>query len=317
MRHGRGVADTLTAVTSTWSTPMAGTPAQNGNAAAGNSDFSRKAEELAQELWMTPDVPNGGRALPKGTSATGKRPDGAKAQVGLNNQVAMWTTPQAHDVTPRGSGQKPTAAAGNACLATDAQNWPSPQARDFRSGDSPDSPRQARKAETGWSQNLNDVAEMGSWPTPASRDHKGENSPAHLENGTGRLHLDQLPNAVAFLFSRPAPETQPHGGMSSDPRLTWRRLRRLVISTHGRGVWRRMAASGGKRRLNPNFVAWLMGWPIGHPSCASSATEWCRYQQDMRGALSLLPMASGPWIWKPPQAAATPQMVQGDLFGGL
>lgn len=90
MRHSRGVADTLTAVTANWPTatstdangacsfgldgqriranagptlndlahnwptPMAGTPAQNGNSQAGNSDFSRKAEELARNLWATP-----------------------------------------------------------------------------------------------------------------------------------------------------------------------------------------------------------------------------------------------------------------------
>jgi hypothetical protein len=323
IRHSRGVADTLTAVTSLWKTPsaqepgvsgsrlvnadgtpwtggeraydqitgrlaqtglgqmidnwptpMAGTPAQNGNSAAGNSDFSRKAEELAAKLWKTPDVPNGGRALKPGTSATGKRPDGSKAQVGLENQAKLWTTPQAHDVTQRGSGQTPTAKAGNACLARDATTW----------------------------------------PTPAARDHKGENSPDHLSNGTGRLHLDQLPNAVAFLFSRPDPETCPHGVQSSDPRLTWRRLRRLVISTHGRATWKRMAASGGKRRLNPNFVAWLQGWPIGHPSCACSATEFTHWQRLMRGALSALPMAYAPWIWEPMPEA--PQPAQADLFGG-
>ena len=37
-------------------------------------------------------------------------------------------------------------------------SWPTPQARDYRSPDAPDSPRTARKAEQGWSLNLNDVA---------------------------------------------------------------------------------------------------------------------------------------------------------------
>ena len=115
-------------------------------------------------------------------------------------------------------------------------------------------------------------------------------------------------------FSRPDPETAPHGPPSSDPRHTWRRLRRLVISTHGRAVWRRMAANGGKRRLNPNFVAWLMAWPIGHSSCVCSEMEFSRWLRDMRGALSRLPTASGPWIWAPPKEAPTP--VQIEMFGG-
>jgi len=37
-----------------WPTPMAGTPAQNGNNAAGNNDSSRRTEELAG--WLTPSA---------------------------------------------------------------------------------------------------------------------------------------------------------------------------------------------------------------------------------------------------------------------
>lgn len=57
MRWGRGVADTLTAqavVLAGWPTPMAGTPAQNGNNAAGNNDSSRQTVALAS--WGTPTV---------------------------------------------------------------------------------------------------------------------------------------------------------------------------------------------------------------------------------------------------------------------
>ncbi len=258
-----------------WPTPMAGTPAQNGNAAAGNSDFSRKAEELARGLW---------------------------------------TTPQAHDVTPRGSGQKPTAKAGNACLATDAQQWPTPQARDFRSGDNPDSPRQARKMEQGWSQNLNDVAEASTWPTPAARDHKGENGQDHLTNGTGRLHMDQLPNAVAHGFSHPAPAIETHGGRSSLTARSLRPLLRLMKSSATPAGYPAILRGHSKPRLNPNFVSWLMGWPIGHGLCACSATAWSAWSQHMRSALSRLPTASGPWIWKPTIKTDAP--MQADLFGG-
>ncbi len=233
-------------------------------------------------MWLTPDVPNGGRALKPGTSVTGKRPDGTKAQVGLNNQVTAW---------------------------------PSPQARDFRSGDNPASPRQVRKLDQGWSQNLNDVAEASTWPTPAARDHKGENSPDHLANGTGRLHMDQLPNAVAHGFSRPAPAMQPHGVTLSQLRPIWRPLRASVIASHGRATWRRLWKSRSKRRLNPLFVEWLMGWPPGHALCACSEMELSHWQQRMRGALSQLPMASGPWIWLEP--APQPILTQANLFGDM
>ena len=31
------------------------------------------------------------------------------------------------------------------------------------------------------------------------------------------------------------------------------------------------------RRLNPLFVEWLMGWPIGWTACEPLGTEWCRW----------------------------------------
>ena len=62
-----------------WPTPMAGTPAQNGNNAAGNNDSSRKTVLLAG-----------------------------------------WTTPQAHDVSPRGKGQKAKHGTKHGCADLNA-----------------------------------------------------------------------------------------------------------------------------------------------------------------------------------------------------
>jgi hypothetical protein len=66
---------------------MAGTPAQKGYNEAGNNDSSRKTVALAG--WASPTVGNadGSQAAAKGTSLTGKRPDGSKATVSLNMQV--------------------------------------------------------------------------------------------------------------------------------------------------------------------------------------------------------------------------------------
>lgn len=50
------------------------------------------------------------------------------------------------------------------------------------------------------------------WPTPSVRDEKGANGPEHLQNGTGRLHLDQLPNFVEFLWSTPRSSDGEKGG---------------------------------------------------------------------------------------------------------
>jgi hypothetical protein len=61
-------------------------------------------------LWPTPSKsdPEGSRTLPEGTTATGQRPDGKKAQVGLPNAVKMWRTPQSGE--GNGGGQTPGSA---------------------------------------------------------------------------------------------------------------------------------------------------------------------------------------------------------------
>jgi hypothetical protein len=61
------------------------------------------------------------------------------------------------------------------------------------------------------------------WPTPTRRDYKGTNAPEGLTRKDGKSRLDQLPNAVAY-------------GGTQTPQ---------------------------KGQLNPSWVEWLMGWPIG------------------------------------------------------
>jgi len=81
-----------------WPTPMAGTPAQNGNNEAGNNDSSRKTVALSG--WPSPTVGNAtGSQMAKDASTTGRRPDGSKATVSLNAvaQASGWPTPTSRD----------------------------------------------------------------------------------------------------------------------------------------------------------------------------------------------------------------------------
>jgi len=81
------------------------------------------------------------------------------------------------------------------------------------------------------------------------------------------------------------------------------------------GRWKaKRAGWWASPRLNPFFVGWLMGWPEGLALCASSETEFTLWRRRMRGALSALPTASGPWIWIEP---ATPPATQLSLFEAL
>lgn len=103
--------------------------------------------------------------------------------------------------------------------------------------------------------------ECGSWPTPCRRDYKGTNAPEGLTRKDGKSRLDQLPNAVAYGGTQtqqkwlwPTPTTQPQKGGTKG-------------LYGGSGHQRKMKQAGHHSmltgQLNPSWVEWLMGWPIG------------------------------------------------------
>ena len=242
-----------------WPTPMAGTPAQNGNSAAGNSDFSRGV----MALWQTPRVTTGGYTRDHGQS-------GAE-RLTLSGQSEAWATPRASDAEKGGPHQ-----------AFGAGGVPLP-------------------------------AQAAQWPTPAAQNWKGS-SEGSVTRADGKSRMDILHYRAEMGFTRPAPAITPDGLQPSHHAPISRPLWAWMTASHGRSVSRRLWKTRGKRRLNPLFVEWLMGWPPGHALCGCLGTAFTRWQRRMRGALCRLPTALGPWIWKPATEAAA--MSQDDLFGG-
>lgn len=80
-----------------WPTPMAGTPAQNGNNAAGNNDSSRKTVELVSG-WPTPKVTD-----TNGAGNSTNRQGGMALHTAA--QTSGWPTPRARDDHTEGQGQ--------------------------------------------------------------------------------------------------------------------------------------------------------------------------------------------------------------------
>ena len=157
-------------------------------------------------------------------------------------------------------------------------------------------------------------AQAAQWPTPAAQNWKGSSADS-VTRADGKSRMDLLHYRAEQGFTRPAPAIMPHGQQSSPHAPISRPLWAFMIASHGRAVSRRILKGRAKQRLNPLFVRWLMGWPIGHALCACSAMEFIRWQQHMRGALSQLPMASGPWTWRPEDGPSrAPQM---DFLEGL
>jgi len=157
-------------------------------------------------------------------------------------------------------------------------------------------------------------AQAAQWQTPVAQNWKG-GSPASVTRADGKSRLGILHYRAEQGFNHPDPATMLPGRRSSPHAPISRPLWVSMIASHGRVVSRRILKGRVRRRLNPLFVGWLMAWPIGHALCACSATAFTHWQRHMRGALSQLPMASGPWIWRPTDEQEGP--AQMDLFEGL
>ncbi len=248
-----------------------------------------------------------------------------------------WTTPQAHDVRKRGSGQTSGATnsnAGNRCLATDAETWATPRVstgeytrdRGVKGAERPTLEGQAAQWQTPVADDMVDRAkgkwnsrgepklsgQAAIWPTPAAaQDTKGAQASAEAAMDREARGKQLALADRALMFTRPALPTWDGGLTYSAWRPISRRLFRLAMSSVPPTTLRRWLRGGNwrKRRLNPLFVSALMAWPSGHALCACSATAFTLWRQDMRGVLSALPTASGPWIWLPSTTVAAPEQM--------
>jgi len=172
----------------------------------------------AAQFWPTEKATDGTKGGPNQAGSSG--------DLMLPSMAAKWQTPAADSFRSRGGDRKDEMG-----LDQQARHWATPTA-------SANSNRTTRIAPShGETHGMVLAGQAAAWPTPAARDGKGANSRDHVTgNGTGRMHLDQLPNFVAHAFSHPAPIPTCGERLSTPPHTS-------------------------HRRLNPAFVCWLMGWP--------------------------------------------------------
>ena len=91
------------------------------------------------------------------------------------------------------------------------------------------------------------------WPTATARDWKGANAEQGLTRKDGKSRMDQLANAVAW----PTPTVQD--------------FKRRGPNSKQQGLSTIEQAANGQ--LNPTWVEWLMGWPLGWTDLKPLATD--------------------------------------------
>lgn len=219
----------------------------------------------AAEQWETPSV-----AVTTGTRLA--RSGDRSSELLLTGQAIAcsdeWRTPQAGDATrgnksQRGSSSAYKDQAGRHSLVTEVAAWHTRSATPAtaEAGDCPTSPPTTLKpADTAT------AAAPSRWPSPMARDHKGGGQATERSDGKSRMDMldwraehwqPSVRGARAFAMTdlllpdRPTPS----GPKSSETR----------------------------RRLNPLFVEWLMGWPEGLSGFDTAGTASCHSPQPSRG----------------------------------
>ena len=200
------------------------------------------------------------------SESCGNHPQATDSLTGASRQWQTPKTPSGGN-TSRGHGRK-----GEPLLDGQAKAWKTPHG--FQAGNGPDGNEFAKMAKQ-WrtpdapsgggvrnrqgsigSGHQTTIAEQAEhWPTPGANDQKGS-----AQKGQRRGQLDEATEQIhTHLSSSPPAPTSPDGPTSSPPTPT------------------------SRRRLNPAFVSWLMGWPIHWTApvpipSGPAATAWWRWQ---------------------------------------
>lgn len=254
----------------------------------------------SSDIWNTPEA-HERTFSPRTLTSKGHYP--------LANQVDNWPTPQANKITKNSEDPKRMKENGHQTALADAVHlWPTPQAHDERERGNteadhhhkrdaelwatPNVPNGGRTSNTtnyredGSKQQIDLNAQTQLWATPASRDedkwHNRGPESGHQQNLSGQVYLHSLP---AQATGKPGPQSSkdgltlhPHwptpGAIGGNQNGT-------MEETGGRGNPFR-GTEFGKKRLNPMFVEWLMGFPRGWTVLVRSGMQSYRHRQSMR-----------------------------------
>jgi len=173
-----------------------------------------------------------------------------------------WPTPVVGDSVGAGNRNLPGSKAHAGSSLTDKVNeGQRPRFRTPRASEA-EHPGRTQTPKDGQTLGLTEQINQPSWPTPTAQDAKNDGGPSQMERNTLPL------NAAAKVW--PTPKSSPSGpdyARANRPR------------SGGDDLATSVAREGGTGQLNPTWVEWLMGFPLGWTACADSATRSSRRSQ--------------------------------------
>lgn len=285
----------LGATAACWPTPASRdyrSPNAESYAARGGESKGERLPNFVAHLWQTP-------ATDSFRSRSGDRNN----EQGLDQQVRMWATPRAED--GESCGNHPGAKGGDS-LTGQTRFWPTPTAMDSEQAGGSGAMGKTR----GFSL---DSRSRSFRPDPLTL---MAGAPSFASDETSRQPLEtwSTPRSQCNIQNKKNLPPPSQGGRSSKPGLQdqiqkfdrehWSTPRAAGNRTSPRALTERTDGGGGtaalsleqqatgqiltsnsKVKLNPQFVEWLMGWPIGWTGSVLAATEWYRFKARMRSAL--------------------------------
>lgn len=196
----------------------------------------------------------------------------------------FWQTPVADDSVNRKQGK--FNSRGEPKLSAQVKLWRTPKASDGQRGPTRKEESMRRRMEKGNTLNLSDqVHHEWLWPTPTCMDaagfcgkpDKGRTGPNSGRTLTGKAleMAGKGPHAEKF----PTPRSTDACTMTQATESTARRVKngRARLDEH-------ISNQAGRGTLNPNWVEWLMGWPIGHTDSKPLETDKFRLWLRQHGA---------------------------------
>lgn len=249
-----------------WRTPDA--PNQGGvrnrQSSRGQGHQLTIAEQA--EHWPTPNVPNGGRT----TNTTNYREDGSKQQIDLQAAATHRPTPAARDYRAPNSGESQARRAqGRETAGQQLPNfvrheWPTPTAEPY--GSSQNGINGIVGANERPSANTPSLERLSRSLLP---DLTSE-TPGDACSPSGPISLPLWQTPATDSFRSRSGDRKDEQGLDQQARRLWKTPHGFANTDQygktagGGGEFHKQAMSGSPKtaKLNPQFVEWLMLWPI-------------------------------------------------------